>query len=82
MKTTIVTLAAALSTATVALAGPATAEPPVNTDDSGHIHHVWLGNGECRQIDAVTWDATHRGMHRGANSSGQASGPWHGPCAV
>lgn len=78
---TILALAAALSTASIALTvGPAAAEPPVNHDDSGHVHHVWLGNGECHQIDSVTWDPTGRGMHRGANSSGPERGPWHGPC--
>ena len=39
--------------ASVALAGPAAAEPPVNTDGSGHIHHVMVGNGECVQVDSA-----------------------------
>ncbi|GHD03128.1 hypothetical protein [Zhihengliuella salsuginis] len=62
------------------IAGPAAASPPVNPDQGGHVHHVWLGNGECHEIDAVTWEAADNGMHRGANSSGPGAGPWHGPC--
>jgi hypothetical protein len=68
--------------ASVALAAPAAADPPVNTDGSGHIHHVILGNGECVQIDSVSWDAVSRGLHQGANASTIASGPWHGPCPI
>ena len=66
----------------VALASPAAADPPVNTDGSGHIHHVILGNGECVQLDSVSWDAAARGLHRGANASTSVHGPWHGPCPV
>lgn len=82
----IKTLAVAATTVTVTVLGgwtvPTSAEPPVNTDGSGHVHHVWLGNGSCLQIDAVTWDATTTGMHRGANMSGVDHGPWHGPCSA
>lgn len=69
--------------ASVALAGPATAgPPPVNTDGTGHVHHVVLGSGECLQLDSVSWDAVARGLHQGATSSTIASGPWHGACPV
>ncbi|MDQ4054176.1 MAG: hypothetical protein M3237_15935 [Actinomycetota bacterium] len=66
--------------ASVVLAGPAAADPPVNTDGTGHVHHVMLGNGECLQLDSVSWDAVARGLHRGANASTSAHGPWHNPC--
>ena len=66
--------------ASVVLAGPVAAAPPVNTDGTGHVHHVLLGNGECVQLDSVSWDAVARGMHMGANASSKAHGPWHGPC--
>ena len=79
MNRTLFTIGTA-AVATLALAGPAAADPPVNTDGSGHIHHVMLGNGECVELDSVSWDAVARGLHRGANSSTSASGPWHGAC--
>lgn len=81
MTRALVTIGAAVL-ASVALAGPAGAAPPVNTDGTGHVHHVILGTGECLQLDSVTWDAVARGMHRGANASTSARGPWHGPCPV
>lgn len=76
----VIAISAALATSVIGLAGPAAAGPPVNTDGSGHVHHVRTGNGECHEINAVSWDATENGLHRGANSSGVDSGPWHGPC--
>lgn len=72
-------MASALAAASIAIAAPAAADPPVNPD-GGHVHHVWLGNGECHEINAVTWEASDRGLHRGANASGSGAGPWHGPC--
>lgn len=72
--------AATLGLATLGVAGSAAAEPPVNIDGTGHVHHVWRGDGTCLQIDAVHWDAVSRGLHQGANSSTSATGPWHGPC--
>ena len=76
----LLALGATTAVLTLGAEAPASADPPVNTDGTGHVHHVWLGGGECLQLDSVTWDATDRGMHRGANSSTSARGPWHGPC--
>jgi hypothetical protein len=81
MTRTLTTLGAA-ALASVALASPAAADPPVNTDGSGHIHHVILGNGACVELDSVSWDAVARGLHRGANESSSAHGPWHGACPL
>jgi hypothetical protein len=81
MTRTLITIGIA-AVASVALASPAAANPPVNTDGSGHVHHVMLGNGECVQLDSVSWDAVARGLHRGGNASTSAHGPWHGPCPV
>jgi len=81
MSRTLITIGTVML-ASVALAGPAVADSPVNTDGSGHVHHVMLGNGECVQLDSVSWDAVARGLHQGANASTSANGPWHGPCPV
>jgi hypothetical protein len=81
MTRTLITIGVAVL-ASVALAGPAAADPPVNRDGTGHVHHVILGSGECLQLDSVSWDAVDRGLHQGANSSTIARGPWHGPCPV
>lgn len=75
-----IAISAAFATAVIGLASPAAADPPVNRDGSGHVHHVWTGSGECQEINAVSWDAAANGLHRGANSSGSGAGPWHGPC--
>jgi hypothetical protein len=81
MKRALITIGTAVL-ASIALAGPAAADPPVNHDGSGHIHHVILGNGECVQLDSVSWDSVTRGLHQGANRSTSAHGPWHGFCPV
>lgn len=83
MRPIIRTLAITAAVGTLTTFGmlPASAEPPVHTDDSGHTHHLTTGNGSCQQVGAVTWDADTRGLHRGANASGTSRGPWHGPCA-
>jgi hypothetical protein len=51
MRRTLITIGTVVL-ASVALTGPAVADPPVNTDGSGHVHHVMLGNGECVQLDS------------------------------
>jgi len=76
----LATIAIIAAAPAIGVTAPAAADPPVNTDGSGHIHHVWLGDGSCLELDSVSWDAVDSGMHRGANSSTSARGPWHGPC--
>lgn len=68
----------AIAAAAVTLAPPAVAAPPVS--ESGHVHHVITGNGDCVQIDSVRFLAQPRGLHQGATASGRERGPWHGPC--
>jgi hypothetical protein len=79
-------LAIALAIAPLAslmLAGPAHADPPVAHEPTGsaHTHHVHTGQGGCVDIASVLFMADSRGLHQGSNASqGPLQGPFHGTC--
>ncbi|MDP8993096.1 MAG: hypothetical protein M3N31_08625 [Actinomycetota bacterium] len=52
---------------------------PPHGGPGSHPHHVHTGNG-CRNIDAVLFEPSHRGLHQGSNASGPQRGPWHSTC--
>ena len=69
----------ALGLAAVPGAPAAPAEQSPVGGPGAHPHHVHTGQG-CRDIDAVLFEPSSRGLHRGSNASGPTRGPFHGTC--